>query len=78
VPSAFAACNKLKISTPGLRRLRLARSGFEKTHANPDTLRYRSGQAHGNSLNRRAVMLKRHQIFHKVTMQLNRNKNHEN
>jgi gamma-glutamyl-gamma-aminobutyrate hydrolase PuuD len=24
---------------------------FAKTHANPDTPRYRSGQAHGNSLN---------------------------
>jgi hypothetical protein len=25
-----------------------------KTHANPDTPRYRPGQAHGNSLNRQA------------------------
>ena len=31
---------------------------FAKTHANPDTPRYRSGQAHGNSLNRRSVRLK--------------------
>jgi len=30
---------------------------FAKTHANPDTPRCRSGQAHGNSLNRRAVRL---------------------
>jgi hypothetical protein len=28
-----------------------------KTYANPDTLRYRSGQTHGNSLNRRAVII---------------------
>jgi hypothetical protein len=32
-------------------------SGRAKTLANPDTPRYRSGRAHGNSLNRRAVML---------------------
>ena len=31
-----------------------------KTHANPDTPRHRSGQAHGNSLNRRAIISHRY------------------
>jgi len=36
------------IVTPNLRPP--IGTGFAKTHANPDTPRYRSGQAHGNSL----------------------------